>query len=151
MVKNAKWDKEDGYFSPRDCYNSYFYLSEDTSINLIDKFVMHGRDTTRFLDGGSALHGNLEEHLTKDQYRGLLNTAIKTGCSYFTFNIPNTICNDCGYISKHKLNKCPACGSENLDYATRIIGYLKRVSKFSEARQNEEHKRYYEKSTSEVR
>lgn len=98
----------------------------------------------------SALHENLAEHLTKEQYRKLLDTAIKTGCSYFTFNIPNTVCNECGYISKHKLNRCPACGSDNLDYVTRIIGYLKRVSKFSEERQKEEHKRYYEKPTAEI-
>lgn len=72
-----------------------------------------------------------------------MQTAIKTGCSYFTFNIPNTICNDCGYISKHMLDTCPKCGSKNLDYATRIIGYLKRVSDFSAARQKEASKRAY--------
>lgn len=121
-VKNAKWDKEDGYFSPRDCYNSYFYKSEDDLLNIIDKFTLHGRNFTKYLDGGAAFHANLEEHLTKDQYRKLLDTAINTGCFYFTFNIPNTVCNDCGYISKHKLNKCLACGSENLDYITRVIG-----------------------------
>lgn len=143
-VKNAKWDREDGYFVPRDCYNSYFYKVEDESTNLIDKFILHGTRLTKYLDGGSALHANLAEHLTKDQYASLLKTAVKTGCSYFTFNIPNTICNDCGYISKHRLAKCPKCGSEDLDYITRIIGYLKRVSRFSEARQNEEAKRYYD-------
>lgn len=42
-------------------------------------------------------------------------------------------------------NKCEVCGCEDVDYITRIIGYLKRVSKFSEARQVEAEKRYYEK------
>lgn len=147
-VKNAKWDKEDGYFVPRDCYNSYFYKVEDETCNLIDKFILHGNKLTQYLDGGSALHANLEEHLTKEQYKQLQNVAIKTGCSYYTYNIPNTICNDCGHISKHKLNKCPKCGSENLDYATRVIGYLKRVSKFSEARIKEAKERYYGMFTS---
>lgn len=146
MVKNAKWDKKDGYFVPRDCYNSYFYIVEDESCNLLDKFMLHSVLMTKYLDGGSALHANLEEHLTKDQYRKILDVAIKTGCPYFTFNIPNTICNKCGHISKHKLSKCPKCGSDDLDYATRVIGYLKRVSKFSEERQAEEKKRYYEKA-----
>lgn len=146
-VKNAKWDREDGYFVPRDCYNSYFYKVEDDSCNVIDKFILHGSKATKYLDGGSALHANLEEHLTKEQYKKLGEVAIKTGCSYYTFNIPNTICNDCGFISKHKLSKCPKCNSENLDYITRIIGYLKRVSRFSETRQREEEKRHYEKTT----
>lgn len=144
-VKNAKWDKEKGYFVPRECYNSYFYVVEDETNSIVDKFILHGDKLTQFLDGGSALHMNLSEHLTKDQYTKLLLTAIKTGCSYFTFNIPNTICNKCGHISKHKLDKCEVCGSNDLDYATRIIGYLKRISKFSEARQREAAKRFYDK------
>ena len=143
-VKNAKWDKKDGYEVPRDCYNSYFYRVEDEGTSVLDKFILHGSRFTKYLDGGSALHNNLSEHLSKDQYLNLMNVAIKTGCSYFTFNIPNTICNDCGHISKHRLSECPVCHSKNLDYATRVIGYLKRVSKFSEPRQEEEGKRFYE-------
>lgn len=142
-VKNAKWDKEDGYFSPRDCYNSYFYRPEDETCSPVDKLILHGKQTTQWLDGGSACHINLQEHLSKEQYKQLMKIAIKTGCSYFTFNVPNTICNDCGNISKHRFEKCPKCGSENVDYATRIIGYLKRISKFSEQRQKEEAKRVY--------
>lgn len=143
-VKNAGWDKKDGLYVPRECYNSYFYRVEDDGVNLIDKFILHGEKLTKYLDGGSALHANLNEHLTKEQYKHLLDTAMSTGCSYFTFNVPNTICNECGHISKHRLNKCEKCGSENLDYATRVIGYLKRISNFSEARQKEAFIRHYE-------
>ena len=143
-VKNAKWDKKDGYDVPRDCYNSYFFKVEDDTCNMVDKMILHGDRLTKYLDGGSACHINLSEHLSKEQYTQMLNNAIKTGCSYFTFNIPNTVCRSCGAISKNKLDKCYKCGSEDLDYATRIIGYLKLVSRFSEARQREESNRYYE-------
>lgn len=142
-VKHAKWDKRDGYIVPRDCYNSYFYLVEDETTNPIDKFRLHGKLYTGHLDGGSALHCNLDEHLSKAQYVHLLNYAIKTGCNYFTFNVPNTVCNDCGHISKHRLNHCPECGSDNLDYATRVIGYLTRISKWSAERKKEAARRYY--------
>ena len=142
-VKHAKWDREDGYFVPRDCYNSYFYIVEDDSLNIIDKFKMHGAPYIEHLTGGSALHMNLEEHLTQQQYRNLLRVAAKEGCNYFTFNIPNTICNDCGTIDKRYLKECPHCHSHNVDYMTRIIGYLKRVSNFSEARQEEAQRRFY--------
>ena len=142
-VKHAKWDREDGYVVPRDCYNSYFYIVEDESLNVIDKFRMHGRKYIEHLTGGSALHCNLEEHLSKEQYRQLLRVAAQEGCNYFTFNIPNTVCNDCGHIDKRYLHECPKCHSTNLDYLTRIIGYLKRVSNFSAPRQKEAAKRYY--------
>lgn len=144
-VKHANWDRKDGYVVPRDCYNSYFYAVEDTSLTILDKFKLHGEEYVKYLDGGSALHMNLEEHLTKDQYRNLLKVAAVNGTNYFTFNIPNTICNDCGHIDKRYLHECPKCGSKNIDYATRIIGYLKRISNFSEARQKEASKRYYYK------
>ena len=142
-VKHAKWDREDGYFVPRDCYNSYFYVVEDDSIDIIEKFKLHGAPYIEHLTGGSALHMNLEEHLSQAQYRQLLRVAAKEGCNYFTFNIPNTICNDCGHIDKRYLHECPECHSRNVDYMTRIIGYLKRVSNFSQARQEEAHRRYY--------
>ena len=142
-VKHAKWDREDGYFVPRDCYNSYFYIVEDDSLSIIDKFQLHGAPYIEHLTGGSALHMNLEEHLSQQQYRQLLRIAAKEGCNYFTFNIPNTICNDCGHIDKRYLKECPHCKSKNVDYMTRIIGYLKRISNFSQARQQEASRRYY--------
>jgi len=142
-VKHAKWDREDGYVVPRDCYNSYFYIVEDTSLNVLDRFRLHGRQYIEHLTGGSALHCNLEEHLSQAQYRQLLRVAAIEGCNYFTFNIPNTVCNDCGHIDKRYLKECPHCHSKNVDYLTRVIGYMKRVSNFSEARQKEAAKRYY--------
>ena len=146
-VKHAKWDREDGYQVPRDCYNSYFYIVEDPNTNPLDKFRLHGRKYITHLTGGSALHLNLEEHLSQSQYRQLLRVAAVEGCNYFTFNIPNTVCNDCGHIDKRYLKECPVCHSKNVDYLTRVIGYMKRVSSFSEARQEEEHRRYYANAT----
>ena len=147
-VKHAKWDREDGYVVPRDCYNSYFYIVEDQTLNVLDKFRLHGRKYVEHLTGGSALHCNLEEHLSQPQYRNLLRVAAQEGTNYFTFNIPNTLCNDCGHIDKRYLHQCPVCGSQNVDYLTRIIGYLKRISNFSEPRQQEAARRYYAKDVS---
>lgn len=149
-VKNAKWDKASKLFVPRDCYNSYFFPVESPSISVLDKLRFHGKAFTRYLDGGSACHINLDEHLTKAQYLMLLDLAIRAGCSYFTFNVPNTLCKACGYISKHRLTQCPKCGSTDLDYATRIIGYLKLVSRFAHDRQLEEQKRHYSRGLEEA-
>lgn len=142
-VKHAKWDRRDGYKVNRDCYNSYFYIVEDESLNVIDKFRLHGHKYIEHLTGGSALHMNLDEHLSEEQYYHLLCVATSEGCNYFTFNIPNMVCNDCGHIDKRNLKECPKCKSRNLDYLTRIIGYMKRVSNFSESRQEEAARRHY--------
>ena len=143
--KNYNWDKKDGYYvSPKHVmYSSYFFNPEDTELSILDKMKLHGNDYVKYLDGGQAAHLNINEHLSFDQYRQLLKVASEYGCSYFTFNCKNTVCNDCGHISKDTLEVCPKCGSHNVDYLTRIIGYLKRVSSFNEARQVEEHMRHY--------
>lgn len=150
-VKHARWDREAGYFVPRDCYNSYFYIVEDPNTDIIEKFRLHGRRYIEHLTGGSALHMNLDEHLGEAQYRQLLRVAAKEGCNYFTFNIPNTLCNECGTIDKRHLEECPHCHSHNVDYLTRVIGYLKRVSNFSVDRQKEAARRYYSLNPEKVK
>lgn len=149
-VKNYKWDQEDGFVvNPnRVSYNSYFYKVEadDMDTNIVDKFVLHGKQVVSYLDGGSALHLNLAEYPTKEGYKKLYKLAAKTGCNYWTTNIAVTCCEDCGHIDKHTLHRCPKCGSSKVTWATRIIGYLKKVTSFSETRQNEERLRYYSHS-----
>lgn len=141
--KNAKWDTKDGYNVSRDCYNSYFYVVEDEDTNVVDKFVLHGKDIIQYLDGGSALHLNLEQKMTKEGYLNLFNTAAKTGTNYFCTNVAVTCCNECGYIDKRTLHECSQCGSKDVDWATRIIGYLKKVTNWSKDRQKEHKKRFY--------
>jgi ribonucleoside-triphosphate reductase len=142
-VKNARWDQEDGLKVNRTCYNSYFYIVEDEATNAIDKFIMHGEKYVKYLDGGSALHLNLNEHLDYDQYLQLLKVAAINKTNYWTVNVKNTICNECGHVDKSTHDKCPICGSYDIDYATRVIGYLKRVKSFSSSRQKEAKKRAY--------
>lgn len=142
-VKNARWDKKDGYVVPRDCYNSYTYRVEDESVSILEKFEMHGKDFMKGLDGGSAYHCNLDEYPTKEGFKKLLKVAIVTGCEYFCFNIRITICNECNHIDKRTNWSCSNCGSKNIDHATRVIGYLKRVSAFSSDRQKEHALRHY--------
>jgi ribonucleoside-triphosphate reductase len=143
--KNYNWDKKDGYYvSPKHImYSSYFFNPEDTELSLLDKMKLHGKAYVKWLDGGQACHLNINEHLSFNQYRQLLKVASEYGCSYFTFNCKNTFCQECGYISKDTLDVCPKCGNTHVDYLTRIIGYLKRVSSFNEARQIEESVRSY--------
>ena len=145
-VKNYNWDKEDGYVvNPnRNLYNSYFYLAHDDT-SVLDKFRLHGRNFTSTLDGGVGCHINLEEHLSVEQYIKLIEFAVQEGTSYFTFNIPNSKCDDCGFITKHPITKCPKCNSTKITWYTRIIGYLRAIKNFGKERQIEAEKRTYSK------
>lgn len=145
--KNYRWDKEDGYWVPEDrnLYNSYFYNAHDDT-SVLDKFILHGRQTYQYTDGGSAAHINLEEHLSKKQYLKLIDFAIEQGTNYFTFNIPNSKCEDCKHIVKAPIKVCPKCGSEHITQYTRIIGYLRPITAFGKDRRIEAEKRTYSKS-----
>lgn len=142
--KNYNWDKEDGYWVPEDenLYNSYFYNAHDGT-SVLDKFILHGRKTYQYTDGGSAAHINLSDHLSKVQYLKLIDFAIAQGTNYFTFNIPNSKCNNCGHITKSIMTECPKCGCKHITYYTRVIGYLRPIDKFGEDRQIEAKKRIY--------
>lgn len=144
--KNYRWDKKDGYWVPEDenLYNSYFFdAHDDTSV--LDKMILHGRQTAQYCDGGSACHINLEDHLSKKQYLKLIEFAVKEGTNYFTFNIPNSKCDDCGYITKHPITECPKCHSHNITWYTRVIGYLRPIKAFGIDRFIEAGKRVYSK------
>lgn len=142
--KNYRWDKSDGYWIPEDenLYNSYFYNAHDNT-SVLDKFILHGRQTASYCDGGSALHCNLQDHLSKEQYLKLIDFAVSQGTNYFTFNIPNSQCDNCRFITKHPIKVCPKCGSTHITQYTRIIGYLRPITAFGSDRKIESNKRTY--------
>lgn len=147
-IKNYNWDKADGYWVPEDTnlYASYIYKPNDTSVTILDKIRMHGNNYIGDnLDGGVACHINLSEHLSKEQYMKLMKYMAEQGCSYESFNVPNSECCDCHYITKVPISKCPKCGSTHIDYYDRIIGYLTKISNWSEGRQIEQKTRVYSK------
>ena len=145
-VKNYDWDKADGYWVPEDTnlYASYVFKPNDDTVSVLEKLRMHGSEYIGdYLDGGSAAHINLSEHLSVEQNWQILNYAASVGCQYFTFNVPNSECTECGYITKHPIDECPKCGSKNIDYYDRPIGYVTRIKNWSPGRQIEQKKRVY--------
>lgn len=143
-VKLYEHDKKDGYWVPenQNLYNCYFYNPWDNT-SILDKFILHGKQVAPYCDGGQALHANLDEHLSESQYTKLIDFAIEQGTNYFTFNIPISECKNCGHVVNAPIDECPICKSKNIDYWTRIIGYLRPVSAFSNPRKIEQKKRVY--------
>ncbi len=144
-VKNYNWDKADGYWVPDDVnlYASYIFKpNEDLSV--LEKIRMHGKDYIGdYLDGGAAAHINLSEHLSAKQYEEILKYAAENGCQYLTFNVPNSECDECGFITKHPIAECPKCGSKRINYYDRVIGYLTKIKNWSSGRQIEQKQRVY--------
>lgn len=145
-IKLYNRDAKDGYWVPKDTnlYASYIFKPNDIDISILDKIHLHGKDVCGDnLDGGSAAHLNLDSHLSREQYLKIIKYAAEEGCKYFTFNVPNSECDDCGFITKHPITKCPKCGSNHISYYDRVIGYLTKITNWSKGRQIEQKTRVY--------
>ena len=145
-IKMYNRDKKAGYWVPDDTnlYASYIYKPNDSKISLLDKIYLHGNAFCGDnLDGGSAAHLNLSHHLSEEQYRKILKYAGDVGCKYLTFNVVNSECDDCGYISKEPFDICPKCGSTHVSNYDRVIGYLTKIANWSAGRQAEQKTRVY--------
>ena len=53
----------------------------------------------------------------------MVDYAMEKDIPYFAINLPNDMCNDCGYTGLIG-NNCPKCGSENISRLRRVTGYL---------------------------
>jgi len=152
-IKNYNWDKADGYVVPqkRNLYASYIFIPSDESISVLEKIRLHGQNYIgEFLDGGSACHIGLKEHLSTEQYKKILKYAADNKCQYFTFNIPNCECDDCGFIAKQPFDKCPKCGSTKVSLYDRVIGFMTKIKNWSEGRQIEQKTRVYSDGNKEI-
>ena len=72
----------------------------------------------------------------------MLNFAAKNGCQYYTYNVPNCKCTDCGFITKHPIKVCLKCGSTHINWYDRVIGYLTCTKNWSDGRRKES-RHYY--------
>ena len=153
-IKLYNKDKKDGYWVPKDTnlYASYIFKPNDPDISILDKIYLHGRNFCGDnLDGGSSAHLNLDSHLSVEQYRKLLKYAAEVGCKYFTFNVPNCECDDCGFIAKQPFKECPKCGSTYVSLWDREIGYITKIKNWSAGRQIEQKTRVYSNGKEQIK
>lgn len=81
-------------------------------------------------DGGAAVILTWSTVIIPTASGKLIELAAKKGVPYWTTNVLCTICKDCERIDPVTRQTCKYCGSKNLDYGTRVIGYLKPISSF---------------------
>ena len=72
-----------------------------------------------------------------------MDFTVKEGVNYWTVNIPMSECLDCGHVVNSPVSVCPKCGSKNIDYWVRIIGFLRPIRNYSKERQEEARRRVF--------
>ena len=78
-----------------------------------------------------------------DALEVLVNYAMDKDIPYFAINVPNDMCMECGYTDEIN-DKCPQCGSENIQRLRRVTGYLtgNYTTAFNLGKQEEVEKRF---------
>jgi len=100
------------------------------------------------VDGGNIFHIFMGEATPDPQ--GLMDFGMRlakeTQIGYFTFSRDMTVCLGCSKVSGGLEDKCPSCGSDDVDHISRITGYLQAVSGWNSAKRQElkDRKRYNE-------
>ncbi len=98
------------------------------------------------VDGGNILHIWLGE--AAPDPHGLkefaMNIAKNTQVGYFAFTKDMTVCMDDFYVASGLQKECPNCESENVEYLSRVTGYIQAVSGWNEGKKQElkDRKRY---------
>ncbi len=63
--------------------------------------------------------------------------STKTLCSYFSFTKDMTQCKDCGKMSNGMKEKCQFCSSSNIEWYSRVTGYLTPVKSWNDGKKAE--------------
>jgi len=91
------------------------------------------------VDGGDIMHIFLGEGYP--DWRGIkslaMKIATKTQTGYFAFTKDMTVCMDCSHVTMGLKEECENCHSRNLDYISRITGYLQSVSGWNAGKRQE--------------
>jgi ribonucleoside-triphosphate reductase len=80
---------------------------------------------TGYSSAGCITYVELEGGVRKniDALETIVNYAMDKDIPYFAINVPNDTCLECGFTGEFN-NKCPECGSENIQQLRRVTGYL---------------------------
>ena len=81
----------------------------------LDKYSNAGCIT--YVEFDNSVQNNLEALET------IVNYAMDKDVPYFAINIPNDMCNDCGYTDEIGC-ECPMCGGIDIRRLRRVTGYL---------------------------
>ena len=110
--------------SDKDYFTNSIHVPVYDNLSVFDKI-----DTEAQLTGYSSagcityveLDGTVQKNI--DALEEIVNYAMEKDIPYFAVNVPNDTCLNCGYTGEFN-DKCPACGSTEIQQLRRVTGYL---------------------------
>jgi ribonucleoside-triphosphate reductase len=124
-------------------YSNGTHIYVGAKINLIDR-INTEQKFFPLLNGGDMLHiwlGNASPD-SEALYKLTKRISTQTNVGYYAYTKDLTVCNNCGRVTSPIYEKCPNCGSSQVDWWSRVTGYYQAVSGWNEAKRKELVDRY---------
>jgi ribonucleoside-triphosphate reductase len=110
--------------------NQFIPLWEKTSI--WDKMDEDGKYNS-LIPGGGIAHIQIGEPTTPKQNEKIIRYSVNSGCEHFALNSVWCECKN-HHAFFGKLNVCPKCGEDIVEYYTRVVGFFTPVSSWTKER-----------------
>jgi ribonucleoside-triphosphate reductase len=119
-------------------YTNGTHLAPGASVTITER-IQKEQIFFPIVDGGNIMHIWMNEKVP--DVDGLMDFGMRiaknTQVGYFAFTRDMTMCLDEGYMSNGLQEKCPKCGSGNVQHLSRITGYLQNVEGWNEGKKQE--------------
>lgn len=110
--------------SDREFFTNSMHVPVWHQISLFDKIDIESQ-LTGYSSAGCITYVELDTGMEKniDAMETLVNYAMDKDIPYFAINVPCDTCLNCGYTGEFN-DKCPQCGSKEIQQLRRVTGYL---------------------------
>lgn len=128
-------------------HNDYFtnsmHVPVTTEISPFDKIDIESQ-LTGYSNSGCITYVEIDDACTNNlkALEQIVDYAMDKDIPYFSVNLPNDYCMDCGCEILEGQEECPKCGSKNIQKIRRVTGYLTNMKNCNKGKVDEISKRY---------
>ena len=110
--------------SDKDFFTNSMHVPVWHQMSPFDKIDIESQ-LTGYSSAGCITYVELESSVINniDALEKVVIYAMDKDIPYMAINVPNDTCLECGYTGEFN-DKCPQCGSENIQQLRRVTGYL---------------------------
>lgn len=110
--------------SDKDYFTNSMHVPVWKKVSPFEKIDIESQ-LTGYSSAGCITYVELESAVSKnlEALEEIVNYAMDHDLPYFAVNVPCDTCLDCGFTGEFN-DKCPACGSANIQQLRRVTGYL---------------------------
>ena len=110
--------------SDREFFTNSIHVPVWHKIDIFDKIDIEA-ELTGYSSAGCITYIELDSTVDNNikALEQIVNYAMDKDIPYFAVNVPNDTCLECGYRGEFN-DKCPVCGSTNIQQLRRVTGYL---------------------------